>query len=170
MALKQYSIICVSILTSFFPTRSKMIHSNNECTHTHNVQYCHHNKNKKNLSTYFLSHPCKMTVVYRGISQYLQRNAGVVPRKGHDSLIFSPFQFTGKMELHLTHTMPRQVCMTVPKCTLFCVLESTSHHTIPPHSHTIFSTKLFPSWEANGRWVFVPHSKILIHRVLYITQ
>jgi len=74
-----------------------------------------------------------MTVVYRSIPQYLQRNAGVVPRKGHDSFLFSPFQFTGKMELHLIHTMPCQVYMTVPKCILFRVLESTSHHhTVTP--------------------------------------
>jgi len=123
----------------------------------------------KNLSAYFLSHPCKMTVVYWGIPQYLKKNAGVVPRKGHANFLFSPFQFTGKMELYLMNTMPCQVCMTVPKCTLFCVLESTSHHIIPPHSHAIFSTKLFPSWDANGIWVLVPHSNILIQKVLYIT-
>jgi len=96
-------------------------------------------------------------------------SSNLVPRKGHDGFLFSPCQFTGKMELHLTHTMPCQVWMTVPKCTLFCVLQSTSHHIIPPHSHVIFSTKLFPSWDANGRWVLVLHSKILIQRVLYIT-
>jgi len=40
-----------------------------ECTHTRDEQYTHHNKKKK-ISAYFLSHPCKMTVVYWGIPQY----------------------------------------------------------------------------------------------------
>jgi hypothetical protein len=46
---------------------------------------------KKGISAYFLSHPCKMIVVYLGIPQYLQRNAGVVPGKGHDSFFIQSF-------------------------------------------------------------------------------
>jgi hypothetical protein len=120
---------------------------------------------KKKLSAYFLSHPCKMMVVYWVITQYLHTNAGVLPRKGHDSFLFSPLQFTGKTELHLTHTMPCQVWMTVPKCTLFCVLESPHttlyHHTVTPSFQPNFSRH---GTQMGGGCLFR-----IIQRVLYIT-
>jgi hypothetical protein len=120
-------------------------------------------KIKKKLSAYFLSHSCKMIVFYLGIPQYLQRNVGVVTRKGHDSFLFSPFQFTGMMELHLNHTMPCLVCMNEPKCILlYTIIHFTPHYTTTQSRHIFNKTFLimWRKWEVDASSTFqIPHSK-----------
>jgi hypothetical protein len=71
-----------------------------------------------------------MTVVYWGIPQYLQRNAGVVPRKGHDSFLLSfAVHWKDGTTLNPHHAMPNTYDCAKMHTLLYVRIHFTSHYT-----------------------------------------
>lgn len=136
-----------------------------DCTSMHNQQYSHHTENLQKsfciLSDSPMYNDCGL-LRYASVNHYYLET-------GYDSFLCSPFQFTVKMELHLTHTMSCKVFTTVPKFGIFLwtktSLHTTLYHpTVMPYFQTNFSHHVMSS----GRCVLLAHSKILIQRFLYI--